>query len=322
VRRLILASSAALPLALVFAAAAAAGNGGFAPQPPASPNASRITDTYWFVFAFAAFVAVLVEGALIVFIVKYRRGRRRRDAEGPQIHGSTRLEILWTAIPVLILAVIGAFVLYQLPGIKDVPSASAGNQLTVQVRAQQFYWQFTYPNGQISIDRMVVPENAVVQLVVTSADVAHSWWIPALGGKIDAIPGRTNHTWFQGTKLGSYTGQCAELCGIQHAAMKAVVDVVPQAQYRAFLGQHAPSNTPVVGKEIFDGVCAKCHGMSGEGSIGPPLAGNATVAQPDQLEDLLRNGKGNMPAVGKYWGDDQMKAATTYLKERFGGSQG
>jgi cytochrome c oxidase subunit 2 len=318
VRRLSLALLAALSAALVFAAVAAAGNGGFAPAPPASPNASRISDAYWFIFAFAAVVFVLVEGALVWFVIRYRHRGRPRDAEGPQIHGSTRLELIWTAGPVLILAVIAAFVFYKLPGIKDVPSARAGESMTVKIRAQQFYWQFEYPDGQISIDRMVVPVGEVVRLEVTTPDVAHSWWIPRLGGKIDAIPGRTNTTWFKATKPGVYTGQCAEFCGIQHALMRADVAVVSRADYETFLATHQPSSS-AVGQEIFAGTCAKCHGLAGQGDIGPKIAGSALLAQPQALEALLRQGGKKMPAVGKLWSEDQMKAALAYLKEHFGG---
>jgi cytochrome c oxidase subunit 2 len=318
VRRLSLALLAALPAALVLAAVAAAGNGGFAPAPPASPNASRISDAYWFIFAFAAAVVVLVEGALVWFVIRYRRRGRPRNVEGPQIHGSTRLELIWTAGPVLILAVIAAFVFYELPGIKNVPSARAGESMTVKIRAQQFYWQFEYPDGQISIDRMVVPVGEVVRLEVTTPDVAHSWWIPRLGGKIDAIPGRTNTTWFKATKPGVYTGQCAEFCGIQHALMRADVAVVSRADYETFLATHRPSS-PTVGQEIFTGTCAKCHGLAGQGDIGPKIAGSALLADPRGLETLLRQGKNKMPAVGKLWSDAQMKAALAYLKEHFGG---
>jgi cytochrome c oxidase subunit 2 len=318
VRRLSLALLAALSAALVLAALAAAENGGFAPAPPASPNASRINDAYWFIFAFAAAVFVLVEGALVWFVIRYRRRGRPRDAEGPQIHGSTRLELMWTAGPVLILAVIAAFVFYELPGIKDVPSARAGESMTVKVRAQQFYWQFEYPDGQISIDRMVVPVSEVVRLEVTSPDVAHSWWIPRLGGKIDAIPGRTNTTWFKATKPGVYSGQCAEFCGIQHAVMRADVAVVSRADYETFLATHEPASA-AVGREIFVGTCAKCHGLAGQGDIGPKIAGSSLLAQPQALEALLRQGGKKMPAVGKLWGDDEMRAATDYLKEHFGG---
>jgi cytochrome c oxidase subunit II len=309
---------AALLAALTVAAGAAAGNGGFAPQPPASPNASRISDAYWLVFAFTAAVFVIVESALVWFVVRYRRRGRARDAEGPQIHGSTKLELMWTALPVLILAAIGAFVFYKLPGIKDVPAARAGESLTVQVRAHQFYWEFEYPDGQLSIDTMVVPAGRVVRLDVTTPDVAHSWWIPRLGGKIDAIPGRTNTTWFKTSRLGVYHGQCAEFCGLLHAAMRADVVVVSPATFTSFLVSHSPGG-PAVGKETFNGVCAKCHGFAGEGNIGPKISGSALLAQPQALVDLLRHGKNRMPAVGKDWSDEQMKATTTYLTERFGG---
>jgi cytochrome c oxidase subunit 2 len=318
VRRLFLALPAALSATLVLAAAAGAGNGGFAPEPPASPNASRISDAYWFVFAFAAGVFVLVEGTLVWFVIRYRRRGRSREAEGPQLHGATRLELLWTAVPVLILAAIAAFVFYKLPGIKNVPAARAGESLTVKVEAQQFYWQFEYPGGQVSIDRMVVPVGAVVRLRVTTPDVAHSWWIPSLGGKIDAIPGRTNTTWFKATKPGVYSGQCGEFCGIQHAVMRADVAVVSTARYRAFLAAHQPSSS-AVGREIFAGTCSKCHGLSGQGDIGPKIAGSALLSQPQALEDLLRQGQNKMPAVGRLWSDEQMRAALDYLKGRFGG---
>jgi cytochrome c oxidase subunit 2 len=318
VRRSYLALLAVLSVALVSAGAAAAGNGGFAPAPPASPNASRITDAYWLIFGFTAFVFALVEGGLIWFVIRYRRRGRPRDAEGPQVHGSTKLEVMWTVVPVLILAAIAAFVFYKLPGIKDVPTARAGESMTVKVRAQQFYWQFQYPDGQISIDRMVVPVGQVVRLEVTSADVAHSWWIPRLGGKIDAIPGRTNTTWFTGTRQGVYSGQCAEFCGLQHAAMRADVAVVSRATYEEFLAVHGAGSHQVA-KEVFTGVCAKCHGLSGQGYIGPKIAGSATLAQPSALTALLRTGGIRMPAVGKDWSARELQAVTTYLKERFGG---
>ena len=112
-------------LALVLAGAAAASNGGFAPATPASPNASRINDAYDLIAIPTGIILVGVEAALILFVVRYRRGRRPRDAEGPQVHGATRLELIWTAIPVVILAGIVAFVLYKLPGIQDAPKASA-----------------------------------------------------------------------------------------------------------------------------------------------------------------------------------------------------
>src|SRR6266536_4810458 len=160
VRRKTLVLVLALGAALALVAAAYAGNGCFAPETPHSPNAERINDSYQWIAIFAAAILVLVEGALIWFVIRYRRAGRARTAEGPQIHGATRLELIWTAVPVLILAAIASFIFYKLPGIEDVPSAKAeGGPLRVRVDAHQFYWQFTYPGGQISIYELHAPLN-------------------------------------------------------------------------------------------------------------------------------------------------------------------
>ena len=109
------------------------------------------------------------------------------------MHGSTRLEVIWTVVPVVFLAAIGAFIFYKLPGIKDPPNAQAADSTRVLVEGHQFFWQFRYPNGAISIDRMVAPADEVVNEDITAPlyDVIHSWWVPDFGGKYDAIPGRS-----------------------------------------------------------------------------------------------------------------------------------
>jgi cytochrome c oxidase subunit 2 len=315
---------AGLVLLLLVAGAAAAGNGGFAPVEPETPNGHRISDAYWFVFGFAAFVFVLVEAALVLFVVRFRSRGRGREVEGPQIRGNTNLELAWTVGPVVVLAAIAAFVFYKLPGIKDVPSASASpNQVRIGVRAQQFYWQFSYPGGAISINRLVVPVNRVVRLDVTTPDVAHSWWVPAFGGKIDAIPGRTNHTWFRVARRGTYRGQCAEFCGVQHAVMRAEVEVVSDAQYRSFLTAHAPGSR-TVGEEIATGVCSPCHGLAGQGLVGPAIAGSGTISTRASLIDVIRNGRApqrtvtGMPAVGQLWSQEQLNAAVSAIQKRYG----
>jgi cytochrome c oxidase subunit II len=171
---------------------------------------------------------------------------------------------------------------------------------------------------------MRAPAGVPVKLVVTSpdADVIHSWWIPALGGKIDAIPGRTNQTWFQADKPGTYKGQCAELCGLEHAQMLASVEVMPRSDFTAWLEQRRTDQTAgtgELGKETFEGVCAKCHGLAGEGGIGPRIAGSPTLANPQSLETLVRNGRtgpqGVMPAVGSEWSDQQITSLANYLEE-------
>jgi cytochrome c oxidase subunit 2 len=309
----------AVLLALVLVPAAAATNGGIAP-PAESPNAERIRDIYWLILGITGGIFLLVEGALVAFIVRFRSRGRRRDVDGPQIHGSTRLELIWTAVPVLILVAIASFVFYKLPGIKDVPSASAGDRLNVHVEGRQFYWNFTYPNGVVQVNRMRVPAERVVTLDITSPDVDHSWWIPALSGKLDAIPGKTNHTWFQTDEPGTFRGQCGEFCGIQHADMKARVEALPADAFARWLQAEAQAQragTSTLGKMTFEGVCASCHGFRGQGFIGPKIDQNPLMGDRRGLTTLLENGRGKMPAVGAGWSDVQLNALVAYARQRF-----
>ena len=300
----------------------------FAPVAPESPNAEGIRDSWLFVSIFVFAIFVLVEGLLIAFIWKYRRQKRPRFEDGAPIHGATKLELLWTAFPVVVLFLIGAFVFIELPGIKDVPEAAAGEeQLQIEVVGRQFYWQYEYPNGVIAIDRMRAPAGVPVRLEVTApdTDVIHSWWIPSLGGKIDAIPGTATETWFQAENEGTYTGQCAELCGIEHAKMLASVEVMSGDEFDAWLEAQLEAQRTGSGEELgqeeWEGVCAKCHGMNGEGGIGPRIAGSPALTDIDTLADIVRNGRRTMPAVGSGWSDEQMKALASYLTEnRLSGS--
>lgn len=323
-RQTLVIACALAALSLAAAGAALAGNGGIAPVAPHSPNADGITQSYWLILSVVLAIFALVEGLLVVFVLRFRRGRRARFEDGAQLHGKSSLELLWTAIPVAILFAIAAFVLVKLPGIRDVPSAdAAGGRLEVKVTAHKFYWQFEYENGVIAVDTLRVPVGQPVRLTVTAPDddVIHSWWIPALGGKIDAIPGKTNHTWFTVDRPGVYKGRCAELCGILHADMLAWVVAVPKAEFDAALKAEAAAQqagTSRLGEETYSGVCAKCHGLAGQGDIGPKLAGSALVSDPKAIEQVVREGRNAMPAVGADWTEAQMQALTGYLKEQFG----
>ncbi|TML12722.1 MAG: cytochrome c oxidase subunit II [Actinobacteria bacterium] len=313
VRRKTLVLVLAFGAALAVTTVAYAGNGGFAPLTPHSPNARRINDAYVWISIFSGAIFVLVEGTLLWFVFRYRRRGRARSVEGPQIHGATRLELIWTAIPVLILAAVASFVFYKLPGIQDVPAAKAeGGPVRIQVNAHQFYWQFTYPDGSISIDELHAPVNRTVRVDITSQDVDHSWWVPELGGKFDAIPGHRTHTWFKADQLGTYRGRCGEFCGVFHAAMKAVVDVQTQAEYTAWLGSAAGD----LGRSEWAGACAKCHGLQGEGDYGPKISNNALLTQAQGLEQLIRNGKNKMPPVARGWSEEQVRALVAYLKQK------
>jgi cytochrome c oxidase subunit II len=323
VRRIALLSAVTSVVALAAAGVAAAADGGFLPPAAHSPNAHRITQDFVFVSIFTGIIFLIVEGALIAFMVKYRRGKRQRNTDAPQIHGSTKLEVLWTVVPVVFLAAIGAFTFYKLPGIADAPKAAAADETTIQVEGHQFYWLFRYPNGAVSINTMVAPADEVVNEQITSPlwDVIHSWWVPNLGGKYDAIPGKINKTWFK-APVGSYPARCAELCGIQHALMDGTVKVVPRQQYDLFVKTRAadPSGTGL-GKEEFAGVCESCHRLS-EKYVGPALGGNPLLANVSGLTTILRNGQGAMPPVGKNWTDGQIQALVGYTKQfaKAGGS--
>lgn len=311
-RRLVFLVTCAL--ALLAVGIASAGNGGIAPPAPQSPNADRIRDSYWLILAISGLVFVLVEGALLLFVVRFRGRGRPREVEGPQIHGSTRLELIWTVVPVVLLAAVVSFVFYKLPGIEDVPKTQAGNErLNITVDAHQFYWQFEYPNGAISIDELRVPVNRVVTLDIVSHDVAHSWWIPEFSGKFDAIPGEVSHTWFRTQKTGSYRGQCGEFCGIFHAAMEARVEATSPEEFEQWVSSRTAAG---LGRDEFVGACQKCHGIGGKGDYGPALTSNPILNQRAALEQIVTAGLGKMPAVGKGWSKEQLDALFQYTSKQ------
>lgn len=308
--------------ALTFSGAAFGADAGFTPPEPHSPNAEAINDAYNWVAIFTGAIFVLVQGSLLWFIVRYRADRRPRERDGAQIHGNTNLELAWTVGPVLILIAIGAFVFYKLPAIQNVPAATAaGGRLDVRVDGSRYYWNFRYPNGVIAVDNLRVPVGQNVRLDVGApdSDVIHSWWIPALGGKIDAIPGVRNETWFRADSAGIYRGQCAEFCGIQHAVMRASVEAMPRDEFEAWLDEEAraqeAADSPSLGKDTYAGACAKCHGLAGEGDIGPRLRGNQLLGDEAGLEQVIRNGRGAMPPIGRDWEYLQVAALQGYLQE-------
>jgi cytochrome c oxidase subunit 2 len=303
-------------VALATAGVAAAANGGFTPVAPESPNASHIQHAYYLILGFTAGIFVLVESLLVGFVWKYRSRGRSRAVEGAQVLGHTRLELIWTAFPVVILAIIAAFVFYELPSIDSAPAAA--DPIHVTVEGHQYYWQYDYPNHARSIGTLHVPVGEVVDLKVVSPDVIHSWWIPALGGKIQAIPGRVNHTWFRVDKSGTYSGQCAELCGVFHASMLATVTAEPASSYHAYVTQIAPAT---IGQQEWTGVCATCHGNLGQGGYGPAIASSTLLTQKSGLIGILRDGfdtparPGAMPPVGDMWTSGQIAALVAYVKK-------
>jgi cytochrome c oxidase subunit II len=298
---------------------------GLTPVDPDSPNTERIEDLYWFVGFWAALVLLSVAVPLAIFVVRYRSRGRSRTVEGPQIHGSTRLEIAWTVVPVVILLIVTVFTFYKLPGI-TLDAEAGEDALKVRVEGRQFYWQYRYPNGVIAIDTLRAPADRLVELEITApeSDVIHSYWVPDVFPKVDAIPGETTETSFRAGP-GTYHGQCAEFCGIQHAEMFATVEVVEADEFDTWLSDQAQrqeTGDSDLGEQIFAGACAKCHGDEGQGLIGPGLSAS-TVSNAAAVAEIVRNGRGKMPQIGEDWDDRQMKALTDYFRERFpSGSEG
>jgi cytochrome c oxidase subunit 2 len=239
------------------------------PEHGGSPNGDSIHTLYVLVFFLALVIFIGVEGTLIYSLFKFRARKGRVAA---QIHGNTRLEIGWTVGAALILVFIIAFTFIKLPSIRDPkPSlvsfngqpvaeggtlfaatdqpAVKGPTLNIRVDGQQYVWRYQYPGSQkvFSYTDMVVPVGITVLLDITSDDVAHSFWIPKLGGKMDAVPGYTNRTWFRippsaippGKSEVIYGGQCAELCGRNHANMISRVIGMRVDDYKKWLASKA-----------------------------------------------------------------------------------
>jgi cytochrome c oxidase subunit 2 len=251
------ALAAALPALLLTASPALAG----VILPEAGGGSKQAEDTqtlYLIVLVIAAVVFVGVEGVLLYCLVRYRARKGRVAA---QIHGNTRLEIGWTVGAAVILVFLTVATFVMLPGIKN-PAASDidingnpvaaraafastdqerppdGHAMNIAVDGMQYAWRFAYPSIDdkkvYSFTEMYVPVGMTITLDIRSNDVQHSWWIPALGGKFDALPGYTNKTWFKVTEPGEWGGQCAELCGRNHANMYARVIGMRMDDYKVW----------------------------------------------------------------------------------------
>jgi cytochrome c oxidase subunit 2 len=233
------------------------------PESGGSSNADQIDSLYKIILYIAAVVFVGVEGALLYSVIKFRA---KRNPVAAQIHGNTRLEIGWTVGAALILVALTVVTFVKLPSIINPPNSSAtgsflsasvtqpappnGQKLTICIQGRQYIWRYVYGNGcenkyftsklPYSYQHMFVPANTTVILDINSNDVIHSWWVPKLGGKVDAVPGYTTYTWFKAPKAGvTYYGQCAQLCGRQHAYMTALVTVLTPGQYTQWAANQA-----------------------------------------------------------------------------------
>jgi cytochrome c oxidase subunit II len=225
---------------------------GVSPLDCAGPNACEIVGIYTSIFWIAMAVLVVVGGLIVYAALRFRR---RDDREPAQVHGNPRLEVLWTAIPVLIVGFVFARTALRIDYVRNGPAP----QQVIQVTGVQWAWSFKYPNGKSSFTTLTIPAGEVIRLQVTSKDVLHSFWVPRLGGQIYAKPGFQNNGWIEASQPGTFFGQCNELCGRNHWSMLLQVDAVTADQYQAFLSGAPPPGAGPPPAEKASGVPAAAN---------------------------------------------------------------
>lgn len=274
----------------------------------ASVNNDRIWSVYTIIWIAAAVVFVAVEALLVYTIIKFRNKPRTAHGRPVPVHGNTKLEIVWTIIPAVVLVVIAIPTLQIIAELEKRPS-QAEDPLEISVIAHQFFFEFRYEDQGIrTTNELHIPVNRKVDLVMTSNDVIHSLWAPRLGGKVDSIPGRNNHMWLEAKETGEFDGQCAEFCGVGHANMRFKVIVHDEAGFMAWMDEElnpTPGGDAAAGEAFFlNGPCAGCHAIDGTtaaGTVGPNLTHFASLPQiagvvPND-EQNLRAWLANPPAV-------------------------
>jgi len=322
--------------------------------PPVTEIARQIYDLHTLMLVICLVIFVAVFGVMFYSIFAHRKSKGAKPAS---FHESTTVEIIWTVIPFLI--VIGM----ALPATKTVVAMKDTSNADITIKATGYQWKWGYeylkgegegiaftstlvtprdqvnnqaPKGEnylMEVDNvMVVPVNKKVRIVTTANDVIHAWLIPAFGVKQDAIPGFVRDTWFKAEKVGTYRGQCAELCGKDHAFMPIVVEVKSEADYSTWVAakqkeQSAKADDPTKvwtaadlvarGEKVYAGNCAACHQASGKGIPGafPALDADNVVlgAKADQIAILL-NGKGAGMPAWKQLSDVEIASVITYTR--------
>lgn len=246
---------------------------------PEGPIAERADGLWDLTFAIAVAVFIIVEAVLVFTVIRFRR---RPGREAAQFHGNTKVEVVLTLLPTLILAGLAVPTVKAIADLAEAPEGA----LDITVTAKQFWWQYEYPDAEvITANEMHVPINQPVLLTLEGADVIHSFWIPKLTGKQDVVPGRTNRMQFEAVKPGTYWGQCTEFCGLSHANMRLRVIAHEPAEFeRWLLDQQRPAAASVSGaaadgQDIFMKNCVNCHAVEGtdaQGTSAPNLTHFAT----------------------------------------------
>jgi len=321
-----------------------------------------IFDLHMLILWICVIIGLLVFGVMFYSIYYHRKSRGVTPAT---FHESTKVEIAWTVIPFLILIGMAVPATSTLLEIYDTDDA----ELDILITGYQWKWKYEYlgetgenvsffsnlrtPQSEIynasdkgenyllEVDEpVVIPVNTKVRFLVTANDVIHSWWVPELAVKRDAIPGFINESWTLATKEGIYRGQCSELCGKDHGFMPIVVNVVSQEEYDEWLGAKLSEAAEIKnlmaqnftldqlmerGKGVYDRSCLACHGANGEGGVGTAIAGSAvaTGALGGHLEIGINGVPGSaMQAFGGQMNDVDMAAVITYQRNAFGNNMG
>ena len=299
---------------------------------PASDFAWKLQDLFEGIFFWAVVVFVLVEGALIVAIFRFRE---KPGGPAPKAtHGNTVLEIAWTLAPAIVL------VLIAVPTIKtiwDVDRPPRGESLVIEAIGHQWWWEFRYPDlGVVTANELHIPVGQQIDIRLTSADVIHSFWFPRLGGKRDVLPGHDNQLWFTADSAGLYLGQCAEFCGLSHALMKMELVAESPEEFEAWV-EHQKSDAVVADSAAFaqgsqaflQGGCIACHAVRGtiaQGVIGPDLthiASRRRIAAgildntPENMRHWVQNSQAVKPGslmVVPELDDETLDRIVTYLQ--------
>lgn len=260
--------------------------------PVAGSNVSDEIDTFWDVLLIVSIpIFVIVTGVMLFSVWRWRQRPGEEDLDGPPMHGNAKLEVIWTAIPTVIIAALCAYAVVIL---LDIQAAPAKGTRVVNVQGVQFAWSFeTEENGRkIKTNSLVVPAGEPVTFKIHSNDVIHSFWVPEWRLKVDAVPGITTSYSLTPTRVGTFDVVCAELCGLGHAYMRQTVTVLPKNEYAAWVERRGGDARQAAGgegeqaglsaKELFTAgnpsvgatACGTCHTLSAAGttaSTGPDL---------------------------------------------------
>jgi len=328
-------SSLSLILALALPAllSACTWGGNHSQLNPASERSHLINRIWWIMFWMSVAIEGLVAGIVVIALIRFRR--KAGDPDPRQISGNTRIEIAWTIAPAMVLVVLLVLTLTTMINVSE-PS---GAKMAVTVTGHQWWWEFDYQGMNIVTgNELHIPVGEPIHLDLRSADVIHSFWVPALQGKRDAIPGHNNTLWIQSDKAETFRGECTEFCGPEHANMNFIVVAQPRAEFDAWVqGQQQPAATGQTGlaaegaQTILTQACAGCHMINGVkgynvGKVGPNLthigsreyiAAGTLENTPENLARWIRNPQevkpeNKMPTLGL--DDDTINKIVAYLE--------